>query len=106
MGAGGAAGGEGEGSFVMHRRPAQVPWTCRAGRSRAQSGEGEADGVWKNDIHTLDAAVATSCPPATCAEAKLSRLVGANFLTPNAGVTREPWLPLLLLRADGISPGN
>lgn len=49
-------------SFVMHKRPAQVPWTCRAGSSRALSGEGEADGVWKSDMHTLDAAAATSCP--------------------------------------------
>lgn len=68
---------EDERSFVVRKIPA-CPSAGRAGRPRAQPGGEGADGVGKT-IHALDAAAAATPPPATCAAAKLSRLVEADF---------------------------
>lgn len=69
---------------------------------------GESRWGLENDIHPLDAAAATPSSPRNLrAEAKLSRLVGANFLT------RKPMRHVnhgyhSLRRADGspVSPGS
>ena len=83
---------EEEDSFVLRKRPARLA-ACGAGRQRAQLGEGRADGVWENDIHALDAAAATPAP-SNLRGSEVVQACWGKLLNTNAGVTREPWLPL------------
>lgn len=115
LAAAGSQGGGGRGGGRRRRRrrplllctkdplsPPSLPRGRGAGATRAG---GKADGVWKNDTHTLDAAAATLEPQRPAQQRRCPGLLG-RLPRAGAGVTRAPWLRSAAADGTPVSRAN